>query len=240
MSSHFVLWLSAVALASLAAACGGSTKAGASSSSGSSPTVPDVPDGYQPDEKLPLDHVKDGKGIALDAPCGAAAFTPRAVLGSLPNRVEVDYIFEPRDGGANTPAKMQLQLDTTAASCTLGNEDNVGASGGLAADVVNLRGIFLLRTGDGVHDLRIPTTLVCENQARRSAAPSIQCKVFGHAPAANQHGSFVAPATATSDAFYTLHGSVGESFELTWESGRQNLSDEELNTNIVDLGTIRH
>ena len=53
--------------------------------------------------------------------------------------------LQPRDGGANTPAKMQLQLDTTAASCTLGNEDNVGASGGLAADVVNLRGIFLSR-----------------------------------------------------------------------------------------------
>jgi hypothetical protein len=228
-------------IASIAAACGGSTTTGApSSSSGSSPTVPDVPDGYQPDEKLPLDQGKDGKGIALDAPCGAGAFTPRAVLGSLPNRVEVDYLFEPHDGGANTPAKLQLQLDTTAASCTLGNEGNVGASGGLAADVVNVRGIFLLRTGDGVHDLRIPATLVCENQARRTAAPSIQCNVFGRAPAANQHGSFVAPATATSDAFYTMNGRVGESFTLTWESGRQDLDDAELASNIVELGTIRH
>jgi hypothetical protein len=226
-----------LALAS-SVACGGSTASGARPSSSSDPP-PEVPDGYQPDEHLPLDQGDNATSIAIDAPCGAAGFTPRLVLGSLSNRVEVDFTFEPADGSGPVAATIQLQLDTTVASCTLGNEGNVGSAGGAMADAVDVRGIFLVRTSNGVHDLRIPTTLSCENLAPRAAAPSVHCSVFGHAPAADEHGTFVTPPTATSDAFYSLNGGVTASLTLTWESGRQDVDDAQLAGNVVNLGTFR-
>ena len=222
-----------VAMALVLGACGGSTQAAAGSG------AQELPDNYQPAEKLPVDGAPNATLIALDEPCGTSKLTARAVFASLPNRSVVDYAFVSKDESTRSPAKVELQLDLTLASCTLGIAEDrspdprLPPTGGLIPDAISVRGIFLIATNDGVHSLRIAATLHCDLTSDR-----VECNVFGHAPAQNQRGSFLPPATATDAASYWLNGRVGRNLSLGWESGREDLADSELSANVVELGSL--
>lgn len=194
---------------------------------------PPLPDDYTEADERPL----EGTQVARDEPCGAIGFTPALARTKLdPRRARVfEYTprFEP--GGARpVAAELEIQLDETIATCSPGTYGTGG--GAWLPDTITFRGILLVRTADGEHDLRMPAYFSCDNLSESAELSELRCNASADAGPRGQRGSWTPPDTATDEASYSVVGTFETSLSLFWSSGVEGVRDSELSKHTLWLG----